>query len=429
MAERRTAGIATRVRAIGLGRLFVGIVGIVVLFGPGVAWVMGSRAGMIENRPFAARPTLSQRFHMGDQATAFFTDRLPIREDAVRVRREVSERLFDEAPQAMATEGPIGAGSGAGTGTQYEQSRSLQIIEGSDGWLYYGDDFVRACRPKQTMAESIVQLRRLAEALTAAGKNTVITIVPDKSGIERENLPKDLPERSCAQKEQQRRIDALRADAPPEYLDMVAVFQRLRAKLGKPIYVPIDSHTTTRGAAEFVHAVVDRLDPKVAASAKLVKRAEPMIYPGDLSVMAGTPEQVSEPTLAYQRAGIRRRPPVRTEPLPRYGLTRQRATGSADYPVIPGKTLWYGDSFTQRSLTNIGAFFQDITRIPEFSRQAAQDDLPAAVRVFVDQVRQAKTVVIEQTEREVLGRMVGSILNPPVVDQIVAALQQDPGVR
>ena len=81
------------------GRVVIGVVGLLVIFGPLLVWLLGGRAEMIDNRPFAAAPTLSQGFEISDQTTAFFTDRLPIRGDAVDVRREVSERIFGEPPQ------------------------------------------------------------------------------------------------------------------------------------------------------------------------------------------------------------------------------------------------------------------------------------------------------------------------------------------
>jgi hypothetical protein len=97
--------------------------------------------------------------------------------------------------------------------------------------------------------------------------------------------------------------------------------------------------------------------------------------------------------------------------------------------VVAGRTVWYGDSFTQRALPNIGAFFRDVWRVPELSQPAAIADPDRAADVLISQIRLARNVVIEQTERIALGRVDGSILRPATVDRIVAALRADPGVR
>ncbi len=411
------------------GRVALGAVGLLLIFGPLVVWLLGGRAEMIENRPFSAAPKLSQGFEIADQTTAFFTDRLPIRGQAVDLRREVSERIFREPPLAAAGGGPIGAGGESATGTAYEQSRSQQVLEGRDGWLYYGEEFVRACRPEQSLDESMRQLRRLTTALTAAGKQVVVVIMPDKSTVERDFLPSDLPERDCAFTEKDQRLAALRGAGMPELLDMAAVLEALREEIGAPVYVPIDTHTTTRGSAEYVRAVVARLDPRVARTAELVEGPDPFVYAGDLSVLLGDPQQVSEPLLSFERPGVVRADEEVAQPLEQYFVTRLRATGTRQRPVVDGRTVWYGDSFTQRALPNIGAFFADVWRVPELSQPAALDDPDQAVDVLVSQIRQARNVVIEQTERIALGKVDGSILRPETVDRIVAALEADPGVR
>lgn len=418
-----------RLRAAGGPRLLIGLVGIVVLFVPAASWLFGARATAIENRPFADRPRLSQGWEMSDQFTAWFTDRLPIRAGAVDVRREVSRTLFAETPPAAGTSGPVGAGGDVAGGTAYVQDRSRQVLEGSDGWLYFGDDFVRACRPEQPVDEALQQLRRLSEALRAAGKRSVLTIVPDKSTIETSFLPGDLPERECAAEARKQRYDGMRALRLPDLLDMKGVLVRLRDRVGAPVYVPTDTHVTTRGSAEYVRSVVDRLDPEAARTATLEDTGKPFVYTGDLSVFLGEPKEVSEPTLAFEKPGLQRRPTEDATPLPEYFVTRSRARGTSRAPVVPGRTVWYGDSFTQRAIPNIGAFFRDVWRVPELSNPGAAAKPEAAVDVLIDQIRKADNVVLETVERQAFGRVDGSILDPRVVDRIVAGLREDPGAR
>lgn len=421
--------IADRLRVAGPVRLFIGLVGVLVLFGPVVMWGLGARAGVIENRPFAAKPTLSQGFEFSDQFTAFFTDRLPIREDAVDVRRRVSQELFGEAPQAAATGGPVGAGSGVSGGTRYVEDRAQQVLPGADGWLYFGDDFVRACRPEQPVGTALTQIRRLSDALRAAGKNAAIAIVPDKSTIETQRLPEDLPERSCAADARKARYDGMAALRRPDVLDLRGALQRLQREVRGPVYVPTDTHVTTRGSAEYVRSVVAALDPEAARTARLVDQQEPFVYTGDLSVIQGQPQQVSEPTLLFDKPGVRKRPSEDVAPITGFPVTRLRATGTRRAPVVPGRTVWYGDSFTQRALPNIAAFFRDVWRVPELSNVGAAKEPEVAVDFLIDQIRQSQNVVLETVERNAFGRVGGSILNPEVVDRMVAELAKDPGVR
>jgi hypothetical protein len=419
--------ITDSLRRVGVLRTLTGVVGLVVLLAPVILWAAGERATAVENRPFAARPALDQGWEATDQATAFFTDRVPVRNAAIDLRRTVSDRLFGEPPPPAARSGPVGAGGAASGGTRYVQDRSLQVLEGREGTLFFGEEFARACRPDAPTSETLEQVRRLALGLRAAGKRAAIVIVPDKSGVETELLPKDLPERGCAAKARQERFDGLRRLGLPEVVDVQSDLLRLRRSGVRP-YLRLDTHVSSRGSATFLASVVRRLDPRVARSAPLERTGTERAQ-GDLTVIQGQPAEGPDEIYRFARPGVTVLPGGQLDPLGGFPLFHLAATGTRAHPVVPGRTAWFGDSFTERALPQMEPLFADLWRVPELTRGPARERPEEALGLVLDQFRQAENVVVELVERTAFGRAKGSIFYPPTVDRILAALREAPGAQ
>lgn len=415
------ATIASRVRSAGAVRLVVALAGSVVLFGPVLLWGLGARAEPIENRPFATRPTLSQGFEMSDQFSAWFTDRLPIRKQAVDVRRTASEDLFGEPPQVTASGGPVGAGGKTGGGTDYLQRANL-VFEGRDGWLFYGDDFVRACRPEQDLDASMRQMRRLVAALRSAGKRVAVAIPPDKSAVETEFLPDDFPEQVCSSDAHRDRYAALAELRGSGAVDTLGALQRLKQRSKAPVYSPLDTHPTTRGTAEWVRETVATLDRRAAVTATLVRGPKPETHVGDISAIQGRPREMTEPTLVWQKPGAPAPTAVPVTPVPGIAMTHLGARGTRNAPVVGGRTLWVGDSFTEKGLGAAAAFFRDLWFLPDLAHPQSRADRAKALDVLVAQLRLADSVVLETVERNAFGRLDVSLFNAEVVDRVVGGL-------
>ncbi len=90
----------------------VAVIGLVLLFLPALAFVVGARAEPIENRPLADLPSPADGWSFFPGMNAWSTDHLPLRKDAVELNDRLVEGLFGEAPVTGGSSGPAVGGSG-----------------------------------------------------------------------------------------------------------------------------------------------------------------------------------------------------------------------------------------------------------------------------------------------------------------------------
>ena len=122
------------------------IAAVVFFATPVAARVVGVKAEPFENRRLAEAPSLDDGWNVFDRATRFLTDRMPLREEAVRANTRISQDLFDTTPRYGEGDGrglPF-AGSG-GRGPQVRNFDGFRVATGRDGWLYLADEPDRAC--------------------------------------------------------------------------------------------------------------------------------------------------------------------------------------------------------------------------------------------------------------------------------------------
>ena len=133
----------------------VAVIGLVLLFLPALAFVVGARAEPIENRPLADFPSPADGWSFFPGMNAWSTDHLPLRKDAVALNDRLVEGLFGEAPVTGGSSGPTVGGSG-GAGSL--DNLFPRVIEGDDGWLYYGGDMKKPCLAERDVAETVEEL-------------------------------------------------------------------------------------------------------------------------------------------------------------------------------------------------------------------------------------------------------------------------------
>jgi alginate O-acetyltransferase complex protein AlgJ len=309
-----------------------------------------------------------------------------------------------------------------------ESGPANQIIPGRDGWLFLGDEFTAACHPELTITQVISGLRRLDQIITASGRKLVILIPPDKDTVDGRFLPAVVPDGPCAMREKALLWRALGSLKLPGYVDMLPLLQAEERATHRPAYLPIDSHWTDRSAAKvFLPAILNGLSPRLYRSARVVSIGK-QPYVGDLSVLAGSPKTDTDTMYSVTRPGIVPGKSTVTDPFANFPISHYLNYSSGRAPLVGGRTLMYGDSFTERSLGIIAPFFADFTRIPELSRAAAEGPSARAVALslLTKQIQAADVVVIEQTERIVTASASGSILAPDVLDAIQKALASAP---
>ncbi len=368
-------------------------------FGPLGAFVLGARPQQIENRELTAFPSLSDGWAFFPQFTAWATDHLPLRAEAVRGNAALSERLFGEAPSYRTDPGggpTAGVPSGDSTATDTPDSAPdgvpyPQVIEGEDGWLYFGGDVSNLCTATRGVDEVLDRVNRLARAVEESGRTFVVTVAPDKSTVYPDALPETYLGRSCAEERRAEFWDALRDTPPTGYLDLLTGLKAEQERSGVPVYRPTDTHWTPRGAAVYAQELAERLDPALLEGTELRTNGW-TTGAGDLGAMIGQPQDDEFEDVTLSRPGVT---PVGrdTLDLPEMPYAPEtftaRTTGAA---LFEPSTLLLGDSFSTASRTLLGRFFADLTVL----HSQVASEYPQAV---ADTMVKSDVVVFQIVER------------------------------
>src|SRR5436190_10294665 len=386
-------------------RYILALIGAALFFTPGIARLAGDYPTAVENRPLVPLPSLSQGFQIFPDLTQWAIDHLPLRNLAIHADARISEDIFGEPPSYTAAGGPVGLGQSAslqgGRAGATEAGVANQIVAGRDGWLFLGDEFTSGCHPQLTLNQVTTGLRRLDQIITASGRKLLMMIPPDKDTLDGRFLPSAVVDGTCARREKALRWAAFDSLHLHDFVNMLALLRAQERRTHQPAYLPIDSHWTDRTAATvFLPAILNALSPKLYRSAR-VGPGQPDHYTGDLSVLAGSPRTATQTSWAVTRPGVVPGPTTVTTPIANFPITHYSNTARPGVPLVRGRTLIYGDSFTERSLGIIAPFFADLTRIPELSRAAAEGPAARArgLAPATAQIKAADVVIAEQTQR------------------------------
>jgi hypothetical protein len=417
----------------GRRRYAIALLGAVLFFTPGVARLFGVYPTKIENRPLVAFPHLSDGFGAFAILTQWSIDHLPMRNLAIKADAKISEDIFGEPPTYTLATGPVGVGQsgalqGGRAGATTTAGVADQIVPGRDGWLFLGDEFLTGCRPQLTLAQATAGIRRLDAMITSSGRKFEMLIPPDKDTVDGRFVEPGGLDVQCSNANKAVRWKTLDALGLSDFTDLRSALAAEERATGRPSYLPIDSHWTSRTAATvFLPAILRALSPSLYRSAK-VSPVGPVSYIGDLSVLNGVPQHASDTEWNVVRPGVAPGRTTTTSPFANFPITRYLNYSRPGVPLVRGRTLLYGDSFTERSLGIIAPFFANLTRIPEISRAAVEgpEARAAAIADLVKDIVNSDVVIVEQSERIVLGSTSGSILAPDVLDAIQHALAQAP---
>jgi alginate O-acetyltransferase complex protein AlgJ len=367
-------------------------------FGPLGAFLLGVRPEAIENRALADFPSLTQGWSFFPSVTSWATDHLPLRAEAVRLNAALSERVFHESPSYRrdTAPGPVpGNSTPKDSGGDPNSTQYPQVLEGKDGWLYFGPDTSNPCQATRSVPDVLDRINRLARAVEDSGRTFVVTVAPDKSTMYPDALPETYLGKDCSTERRTEFWQALKSSPPTGYLDVRGPLETEQHATGDPIYRPTDTHWGPRGAAVYVQQLASRLDPALMQGTEFVETG-PTSEPGDLSAMIGLPHDDAVMGVALSREGVT---PVGRESLdvpemPSSPETFTNRTSGA--PLFQPRTLLLGDSFTNASKAMVGQFFSSLTLL---QNETAGAD-PQAV---ADAMSESDVVVYEIVERTIDG--------------------------
>jgi hypothetical protein len=292
------------------------------------------------------------------------------------------------------------------------------VIQGSDGWLYFGGDTSNQCDPVRDVADTLARLDRLGRTIETSGRRFVVTVAPDKSTLYPDTLPASYLGKDCAQARRAEFWDALRKSPPTGYLDLRGPLEAAGRNGGIPVYRKSDTHWTPRGAVVFAQGLANVLDPSLLSGSQVADTG-PVSEPGDLAALLGQPAAEEIPGATLVRPGVS--PVARASlDLPDMPSTdpvtvTDRTTG---VPLFQPHTLLLGDSFSNASRSALGTLFANLTLL---HNEAAGENPQTAA----DAVAAADVVVVEIVERTISsGR--GALIEDASLDAIAQALTANP---
>ena len=356
----------------------------------------GVTARPFENRPMAPRPSLDAGWEVFDQTGRFFTDRMPLREQAVRAQNWAARNVLDVPPtwrrdlladqantaalpqdKQLEPEQPVeqrAAGSGS------------RVVEGDDGWLFLSDDLERACEPTAPWPVVIGRLEAIAKGIRESGRDVVVAIAPDKSTIYPELLSDAARRRhACAARNRREYWPLIERSGEPALLALREDMLAAKRSTGGELYRSTDSHWNSVGAGVAVRAILAHLDGGVRVAPGEFVQRPPLKYTGDLTTLVGSTAASTTPERTVRRA--------------------------AGAPKLSGDTLFMADSY---------GLYDGPLLVP-YARKLTQVPWPGTVPdAIVAAVEAADRVILQIVERE-LNIQLGADAGGPFAALLAAA--------
>jgi alginate O-acetyltransferase complex protein AlgJ len=395
-------------------RVVIAALAIVFMFAPLVAFGVGLRARPFENHKLADAPRLSQGWSALSQLNQWATDHLPGRQQAIRINNRINRGLGDQPASPGVNAGATDALGPAITPAQSPEDSVPypQVIEGTDGYLFFGGDAANPCTSKLSAPEILSNVRALAAAVESSGRKFVLVVAPNKSTMMPDKLPDDFLGKDCAAA----RSDVMwsQLSTEPFFIDLRQPLFALAPTLPDPLYLRADSHWDGPAGALATTELVERIDPAITDSFDprqiLVKS-----QPGDLSQLLGTTDQdtvhvteIAAPTVTHRRADLNVN---LAEPT-------QYISDGPPGTLVTQPTLLLCDSFALASAPSLTSIFADITLVDHLNAATDLADV-------VDRIVTSDVVVLEVVERDLFSGL-SPMATASVVAEITAALQLHP---
>lgn len=360
-------------------------------------------------------PSLADGWGSVTGFSAWASDNLPFRDLAIQVEDGLSRSVFAEPPWygevphvgPIPSNPPSNAGGGDTSGNGFPT-----VVEGRDGWLYFGFDLRGKCQPSQSLDAVISNVQRLRRAVEQSGRRFLLVVAPDKTTMVPEKLPHSYAGRSCSAGPQQEFWQ--RANTELQVVDLREPLHREATRRNEPVYFPQDTHWNFAGGLTMTRELANRLSPGVTSNWQS--------SPGpQWSADADLPKMIGK---------------TGTNRAIRYGLAPDGGADRANwfdgdflsktltYNSLPAQgkinnsTTMFADSFAQFVAPYLGATFSriSVTHLLNLERDP---------RSIANGVTFGENVVVEVVERN-LAAGVSIVSNPTAVDAISNAVAAHP---
>lgn len=260
------------------------------------------------------------------------------------------------APTPTAAPDDTAAGSWVGIDGQAHFTSTDPVVDGIPGTneMFSAWDFDDACRAGQAFTDGLGWMNRIAKVIKRSGRTVVWTVPANKTAVDGRSIDwSTSPQGSCARLGMRQQAATL--DSYPG-VNYVPLRKRLAAD-HRRTYWRTDPHWTSVGASDWVHALAQRLSPRLARAQKWypttasywgllnqyrdvsTMETEPALRPGRavrvVSTKGVTPEAALPPPSVLQHTDE---------------IKDLRWVSDPGSKTWRGRTLLIGDSFTFSSL-------------------------------------------------------------------------------
>ncbi|RSN37475.1 hypothetical protein DL990_00040 [Amycolatopsis sp. WAC 01416] len=407
------------------GRQLTALISALLFFTtPALLWVFGVRPGEIENHKLASFPGLDKGWGFFTDLPTWAIDQLSFRPGAIAAADAISRGVFGEGapldqPPPQQQAGPIPAPPAPAPSktaptqgpTPNAASGYRRVVQGRDGWLYYGYDADAKCDPSRPLTETIAKINELRRAVEQSGRRFELVVAPDKSTMVPQFLPGTYPGKDCSRSAEAATWHRMLKDA--RAIDLRPELRASEGRVQRPVYPPNDTHWADEGALVMTRAIANAIKPGVTQTWVSV----PV---GQYDTVADLPPLISKQgTKTNTLYSLRPDGVVERAGEPNGDIDRPvYRTASPLIGTVDDKILIYGDSFTKASSRYLSGAFTNLTMLAHFTQKTPQAE---AVDAFVN----ANVVVIEAVERSVAGGQL-AFIDPAFLEAVKKALAEHP---
>ncbi|HET6286795.1 MAG TPA: hypothetical protein VFG15_08595 [Amycolatopsis sp.] len=407
------------------GRQLTALISALLFFTtPALLWVSGVRPGEIENHKLASFPGLDKGWGFFTDLPTWAIDQLSFRPGAIAAADAISRGVFGEGapldqPPPRQQAGPIPAPPAPTPSktaptqgpTPNVASGYRRVVQGRDGWLYYGYDADAKCDPSRPLTETIAKINELRRAVEQSGRRFELVVAPDKSTMVPQFLPDTYPGKDCSRSAEAATWHRMLKDA--RAIDLRPELRASEGRVRRPVYPSNDTHWADEGALVMTRAIANAIKPGVTQTWVSV----PV---GQYDTVADLPPLISKQgTKTNTLYSLRPDGVVERAGEPNGDIDRPvYRTASPLIGTVDDKILIYGDSFTKASSRYLSGAFTNLTMLAHFTQKTSRAE---AVDAFVN----ANVVVVEAVERSVAGGQL-AFIDPGFLEPVKKALAEHP---
>ena len=359
MSLQATKKITWRLRRFvksGFGAVAVAIIFLPVVFGPFRGWT--------DIKTNTSHVSVEPRFsfaYLGDLAS-WLGDRVTLKDQAIRVDSKIDRAIFNESASAG--------------------SVSPRVLEGEGGVAFIADAFNESCNPHIQTDGLVRQMTSLSQVIVDSGREFRLIVSPDKSSILADYLPSNFDLKSCFESYNEDFWNQLSSSDISGFVDLRSELNAQRIYRREILYKKRDTHWDNAGGAMASKAVVNSISLGLWEE-DLLKFSGLLSEGGDLDLLLGSPFIDSVPSYSLTRADVSQ---VSSEAIDQsdHGRNLRVINTSTDSFLIPGRTLIFGDSFSEAAQPFFLSYFADVTlmRLDNFSLDKYVDLIKEADRVL-----------------------------------------------